>query len=535
MGRQFIVRGRVDRSAPRFIINLQEDEEGGSDNVAFHFNPRNDGDYVVRNTRVDGSWQHEEREAPYFPFNQGMKFVIKIEVAQDGFRVHVNGRHFIDYEHRMDLGRINYLYLSSGAEYYDVTFQNKHAVPFTMEIPGGMQVGKAVRIRGACTDSDGFSINFVDNRDCDNFLFHFNPRPKEGCVVRNAKFGSWGPEERDQEDFPFWPGQYFDSIFVATDIGYAVYVNEKLFTTFNHRRDLIDVKVINVRGDVDIADIQYLDSQGDGVKRIPAGLEKGDIVSFRGYFKKECERFSVNLMNGYDDDSDIAFHFSPRRDEGQVVLNNRIDGSWQEEERHELPKAFEDQMPFEIKIISKRNKFKVFVNDKKYCVFAARGNLEDIKGIYVAGEAYIHSVTLMKKLERPYVEKIPDGLHMGDWIIVKGTPKKSRGRFEVNLKCDDDDAGDIALHFNPRFEQRVVVRNSRVGGAWQTEEREQTDNLFPFEKRDAFEMAINVKEDKFAIFVNAERFTEFNHRMPVESITHISLKGIADFFEPEFY
>ena len=64
-------------------------------------------------------------------------------------------------------------------------------------------------------------------------------------------------------------------------------------------------------------------------------------------------------MNGYDDDSDIAFHFSPRRDEGQVVLNNRIDGSWQEEERHELPKAFEDQMPFEIKIISKRNKFKV--------------------------------------------------------------------------------------------------------------------------------------------------------------------------------
>ena len=73
------------------------------------------------------------------------------------------------------------------------------------------------------------------------------------------------------------------------------------------------------------------------------------------------------------------------------------------------------------------------------------------------------------------------------------------------MKCDDDDAGDIALHFNPRFEQRVVVRNSRVGGAWQTEEREQTDNLFPFEKRDAFEMAINVKEDKFAVhyLVNA--------------------------------
>ena len=84
-----------------------------------------------------------------------------------------------------------------------------------------------------------FSINFVDNRDCDNFLFHFNPRPKEGCVVRNAKFGSWGPEERDQEDFPFWPGQYFDSIFVATDIGYAVgYINLRKLLTFIYSQAL---------------------------------------------------------------------------------------------------------------------------------------------------------------------------------------------------------------------------------------------------------------------------------------------------------
>lgn len=86
-------------------------------------------------------------------------------------------------------------------------------------------------------------------------------------------------------------------------------------------------------------------------------------------------------------------------------------------------------------------------------------------------------------------------------------------RFAVNLKCDDDDAGDIALHFNPRFEQRVVVRNSRVGGAWQAEEREQRDNLFPFEGKDAFEIAINVKDDKFAVhyLINALFTSEFVH------------------------
>ena len=64
-------------------------------------------------------------------------------------------------------------------------------------------------------------------------------------------------------------------------------------------------------------------------------------------------------MNGYDDDSDIAFHFNPRQDDGQVVLNNRFDGSWQEEERHDLPQVLVDKAPFEIKFIVKSKKFKV--------------------------------------------------------------------------------------------------------------------------------------------------------------------------------
>ena len=65
-------------------------------------------------------------------------------------------------------------------------------------------------------------MNFVDTCDCDKYMFHFNPRPNQGCVVRNANFGGWGEEERDQDEFPFEPGHYFDSVFVATDDGYVV-------------------------------------------------------------------------------------------------------------------------------------------------------------------------------------------------------------------------------------------------------------------------------------------------------------------------
>lgn len=68
-----------------------------------------------------------------------------------------------------------------------------------------------------------FSINF--GCDCENetCAFHFNPRPNEGVVIRNANLGGWGDEERDYEaDFPFNPGQYFDALFVCTDDKYLV-------------------------------------------------------------------------------------------------------------------------------------------------------------------------------------------------------------------------------------------------------------------------------------------------------------------------
>ena len=35
--------------------------------------------------------------------------------------------------------------------------------------------------------------------------------------------------------------------------------------------------------------------------------------------------------------------------------------------------------------------------------------------------------------EVPYTEQIPDGLRNGDWIVVKGCPKKSRGRYSYKF------------------------------------------------------------------------------------------------------
>ena len=124
----------------RFFINLQEDGDHDCQNIALHINPRQCEDAVVRNSRVDGDWQEEERDIPYFPFNQGKTFQFKIEVTSDEFRIYVNGRHFCNFGHRVDLGRIHYLFLTEGAEFYDVTFQNKH-------VSSLFKVSKGAKIR----------------------------------------------------------------------------------------------------------------------------------------------------------------------------------------------------------------------------------------------------------------------------------------------------------------------------------------------------------------------------------------------------
>lgn len=70
-------------------------------------------------------------------------------------------------------------------------------------------------------------------------------------------------------------------------------------------------------------------------------------------------------------------------------------------------------------------------------------------------------------------------------------------RFAVNFCCGGDDDCDIAFHFNPRLAEKCSIRNSFVGGDWQAEERDQP--CFPFEKKETFEIAINIKADRFIV------------------------------------
>lgn len=67
-------------------------------------------------------------------------------------------------------------------------------------------------------------------------------------------------------------------------------------------------------------------------------------MSFTVCLKEVCNRFSLNLHAGNPSvDSDIAFHFNPRLDRQQTVMNARFAGHWNEvEEKVPLAVGHED-------------------------------------------------------------------------------------------------------------------------------------------------------------------------------------------------
>lgn len=537
IGSQIIIRGRVPTGHGRFSINLQTDEcdfEGCD--IAFHFNPRVDEEVVVRNSFQE-SWQDEETDIPFFPFYDGAKFTVRIYVAADFYFVLVNGRDFIRFNHRLSYQDVRYLYLTEGAEYYETTIQNSCRTPYKGEFPGGLRMGKALRVRGFVNDdAEKFAINFNSDVDGEQVGVHFNPRQDEMTVVLNSKVGDWQEEERIEDSMPFLRGQFFDCHFVAWDGCFMIYVNEKFFGSYNFRVQPEEIFFLDICGDVTLMDVEFTDPlPGDYIKEVHSGLEKNDLIVTKGFFYPEGNRFAINLIYGTTMDDDVGLHFNPRRDDGETVLNSKDGGDWQEEERHGLPSPFSDMVPFQVEIAVKSKKFKIYVNGKKLASFKARGNVEDIKGINVTGEAYIYEVKLLKRVELPFVDRLPGTLEPGSWVSLIGTPKKHADKFAINLQCGEDaDYGcDVAFHFNPRFSGEDSIRNTLEGGDWGEEETVQPN--FPFESEDRFEIHILRLSDIYRVFINGQFYIDYAHRIDPERVCHLMLTGDCNFFEPEFY
>lgn len=107
-----------------------------------------------------------------------------------------------------------------------------------------------------------------------------------------------------------------------------------------------------------------------------------------------------------------------------------------------------------------------------------------------------HSITtnIIQSPKTPYAGTIFGGVNAGTQIIVEGhVPTWWTRQFTINLVLDHDDyhvkQADIALHVNPRFDEKYMVLNSRAGGLLMYEQR----NVLPIRKGEDFLIAVLVE------------------------------------------
>lgn len=138
----------------------------------------------------------------------------------------------------------------------------------------------------------------------------------------------------------------------------------------------------------------------------------------------------------------------------------------------------------------------------------------------------------------PFLGQIPNGLTVGTQIIVEGhVPEWFAHQFDINLVAGHNPSNhhannaDIALHFNPRFDEHYVVLNTKRNRSWDDEVRV---GSVPIRKGSNFEVMITVEPSCFRVTVNGSHFANFNHRMPFQDVGLIWITGKCDVFKIEF-
>ncbi|EYC23917.1 hypothetical protein Y032_0014g2212 [Ancylostoma ceylanicum] len=250
-------------------------------------------------------------------------------------------------------------------------------------------------------------------------------------------------------------------------------------------------------------------------------IEPGQTLIIRGRTPEEAKRFNINLHKDSPDFSgnDVPLHVSVRFDEGKLVFNSYTKGAWGKEERQKNPVKKGDG--FDIRIRAHDNKFTVSFNRKEVKSFEHRIPLQHVTHLSIDGDVVLNHVQWGGKYYPvPYESGIAEhGLIPGKTLVIYGTPEKKAKKFNVNLLKKN---GDIALHFNPRFDEKCVIRNSLVNGEWGNEEREGKN---PFERGVGFDLEIKNEEYAFQIFVNGERFASYAHRIDPHEIGGLQIQG----------
>ncbi|XP_051014461.1 galectin-9-like [Acomys russatus] len=294
---------------------------------------------------------------------------------------------------------------------------------------------------------------------------------------------------------------------------------------------------------------------------IEGGLKEGLQITLQGIIYSSADKLAVNFQNGFTG-NDIAFHFNARfEDGGYVVCNTEQQGHWGPEEK-KMQMPFQEGKPFELSFLVERSDFKVMVNKSFFVQYSHRVPYHLVDTISVSGSLQLSSITFQNSpaalvqsvfstvqysqpfqfhrkpkghkpqyqrrwpvhqapMLAPFITLIPIGLHPSKSITVSGMVLPDATRFHVNLRSGND----IAFHFNPRFNEDTVVRNTQINNSWGPEERSLPRRM-PFSRGQSVTMWILCESHCFKVAVDGQHLCDYAHRlMNLPAINNLEVAG----------
>ncbi|XP_073445836.1 galectin-9-like isoform X2 [Dendrobates tinctorius] len=280
-----------------------------------------------------------------------------------------------------------------------------------------------------------------------------------------------------------------------------------------------------------------------------SGIKEGTVVIVNGSIPPSADRFAVNFKCGHGDNDDIAFHFNPRFDHKTVVCNTMQHKNWETEEvKSQLP--FYLCQPFEIRILVTSCVYKVSVNRHHFLEYCHRIPLHRVNHLTIGGTLCLTSVEIQPQgcgipqqpcpggqnpppcnpgvcppphYAIPFQTNIHGGLFPCKVIVIRGAVAAHHPqRFHIDLTF----CGGIAFHFNPRFNENTIVRNSRLNNCWGKEERDLHCGGLCFAPGQSFVIEIICEHHNFRVNVNGNHVCNFNHRVPnLQQINSLEVDG----------
>lgn len=131
----------------------------------------------------------------------------------------------------------------------------------------------------------------------------------------------------------------------------------------------------------------------------------------------------------------------------------------------------------------------------------------------------------------PYAIPMLGGFVPGSELILTGCTADDADRMSINLEAHctyklrhkaHNELQNINFHFNPRFEDNVVIKNSLIEDKWGEEERE---NFIPFKRGQEFMLRIVCRVDAYVIYVNGKEFCKYRHRISPYAVSDLTMWG----------